>query len=383
MNLILTLLFLVTIAVIGKYVFQKIPVDNLIHNFLNYSGFYYLALGVLLGPYFLNVFTEDVISQSYFVFSLVLGWTGFLIGLQLNFKQVSRFKSAYYFKGLFYFLLNLAIIFALLYVSNYLIIKKLTWLEIILLAVAGGMTSTITISLLIRTKKFDAKSGHFLEFLAAFDNVLGVLTLGVLFAAFQLSTSSQKEALFYLVSAYLIVFLFSLVYKALSKEITSFETELLVILAIILIVVAVSKILQNSVLFLSALLGTTVANFKNVNIKKLYLAVQEWEKPLNFILLFFIGIILRFDTSIIVILIFLFMAIIIIGNLISERIVFKKISKQIGFQTFGLSTVSLAILLDAYLSGAKIEFLSTVVIVYFITNLFSIYSIKKREMIVE
>lgn len=52
MNLILTLLFLVTIAVIGKYVFQKIPVDNLIHNFLNYSGFYYLALGVLLGPYF-------------------------------------------------------------------------------------------------------------------------------------------------------------------------------------------------------------------------------------------------------------------------------------------------------------------------------------------
>ncbi|HHE55069.1 MAG TPA: hypothetical protein ENL21_04755 [Caldithrix abyssi] len=276
MNLILTLLFLVTIAVIGKYVFQKIPVDNLIHNFLNYSGFYYLALGVLLGPYFLNVFTEDVISQSYFVFSLVLGWTGFLIGLQLNFKQVSRFKSAYYFKGLFYFLLNLAIIFALLYVSNYLIIKKLTWLEILLLAVAGGMTSTITISLLIRTKKFDAKSGHFLEFLAAFDNVLGVLTLGILFAAFQLSTSSQKEALFYLVSAYLIVFLFSLVYKALSKEITSFETELLVILAIILIVVAVSKILQNSVLFLSALLGTTVANFKNVNIKKLYLAVQEW-----------------------------------------------------------------------------------------------------------
>ncbi|HHE55070.1 MAG TPA: hypothetical protein ENL21_04760 [Caldithrix abyssi] len=104
---------------------------------------------------------------------------------------------------------------------------------------------------------------------------------------------------------------------------------------------------------------------------------------MNFILFFFIGIILRFDTSIIVLLIFLFMAIIIIRNLISERIVFKKISKQIGFQTFGLSTVSLAILLDAYLSGAKIEFLSTVVIVYFITNLFSIYSIKKREMIVE
>lgn len=377
MNLILTLLFLIALAVVGKYAFQKIPVDNLIHNFLNYSGFYYLILGVLLGPYLLNVFTKDVINQSYFVFSLVLGWTGFLIGLQLNFKQIRRFRSTYYFKGFIYFLINLVVILTLLYGFNYLIIKNLSLLEMLLLSVAGSMTSTITISLLVKTKKFDVKSGHFLEFLAAFDNVLGVLALGILFAAFQFSTASLKEAILFLASAYLMIFLFALIYRALSKEIISFETELLVILALILIVVAVSKILQNSVLFLSAMLGIIVANLKGVNIKKLYLAVQEWEKPLNFILLFFIGIILQFKN--VFLMTILFLIIVTLGNLITERIVLRKISKQLGLHTFGLSAVSLAIALDAYLSGARVELLTLVAIIFFLSNIISIYYVNKTK----
>jgi len=381
MNLILTLVFLVVLAVLGKYVFPKIPLNNLLQNFLNFSGFYYLLLGILLGPYVLNIFTQQVIEQSYFVFSLVLGWTGFLIGLQLNFKQIRRFQKTYYFNALLYFLLNLFLIMGLLSIANYLIFNKLTFLERLLLAVAGSISSTITIGLLARTKQFSTREGHFLEFLAAFDNVLGVLALGVLFAVFQFLNRQSETDLIILVSAYFIVIFFSLIYKHLSRELQSFEAQMLVILSIILIIVAISEILQNSVLFLSAILGMTIANLKGVNIKKLYLLVQEWEKPLNFILLFFIGVVLQIKAVFVLTALFLF--IVVIANLITERIVLKKFSEKMGFQTFGLSTVSLAIMLDAYLSGAKIELVSAIVITYFLTNIFSIYYIKKNRMIAE
>ncbi|APF20957.1 cation:proton antiporter domain-containing protein [Caldithrix abyssi] len=381
MNLILTLVFLVALAVVGKYFFQKIPLNNLFSNFLNYSGFYYLLMGVLFGPFFLNIFTEDVNKHSHYVFSLVLGWTGFLVGLQLNFKQMNRFQRSYYFNSIFYFLLHILFVGSLLLLINCLKIINLSVLELILLSVVGSITSTITIALLAKTKKLSTQESHFLEFLAAFDNVLGIIVLGFLFMVFNILESGWQKSLVILGSAYLVVVFLAFVYKLLAKELKSFETQILVILALILIVVSSSKILQNSILFLSVLLGLIISNFKDINVKKLYLYVQEWEKPLNFILLFFIGIVLQLQD--IYYLAITFFIVVVIANVLTERIVFRNFTHSFGFQTFGLSSVSLAITLDAYLSGARIELLTIVVLIYFLTNILSIYHIKRSGIVAE
>ncbi len=379
MNLILTLVVLVALAVIGKYFFKQVPKDNIFLNFLNYSGFYYLLMGILFGPYLFNLFTQDVIEHSHFVFSLVLGWTGLLMGLQLNLKQMGRFQGNYFFKALIYFFLNAILIFTGIISVKLLKIYDFSYLEILLLSVAGSMTSTITIALLVKSKTFDVSEGHFLEFLAAFDNVLGVFVLGVLFAVYLFISMNLKQALLLLFGAYFIIFCFALVFKMLAQELKTFERQAFVILSIVLIVVATSKILQNSVLFLSMLLGLLIANQKGINVKKLYLAVEDWEKPLNFILLFFIGVVLQVKGIWLVAA--WYFVIIVVANWFVEKWLFKTFSKKIGFQTFGLSTISLAITLDAYLSGGKVEFLSMVVVIYFLTNVFSIYQFKRGGLI--
>ncbi len=374
MNVVLALVFLIIISFAGKYILDNLSIKRLEYSFLNFSGFYYLLLGVIAGPQTLNLFTKDVLLRIDYVFNLIIGWTGFLIGLQLNVKNIRRFPGSLYLKSAFHFFLNFGLNVALLLFVNNMYFKDLGLLEILLMGLIVSMTSILSVGLLVRAKVLPGSRSYFFEFLAAFDNVIGVFVLGVLFIIYHLSKHNSLTAFAFMFGSYLIVLLMAFVYKQLNNEMRAFEEKGLVVLSMVLIVVAVARFFENSVLFLTMLLGAFLVNIKGLDVKKLYLTVQHWEKPLNFILFFFVGVFLRFDLGRLWYLLIVFLAISLISKSISLRALNRSMAQkgERVFLTFGVSSLSFVILLEAYLtnhSTLMLKLLTIVVIMFYFSNL--------------
>ena len=95
-----SLILIVLLAYIGAVFFQKSQSKSLLLKGISHSGIHYLFLGYFLGPHVFDVINAKVLDELSVVIAFILGWTGFLIGLQINFKQMRRFQVNYYWNAL-------------------------------------------------------------------------------------------------------------------------------------------------------------------------------------------------------------------------------------------------------------------------------------------
>ncbi len=384
MTSILGLVLLVVLAIVGKYIFEKIHLKTGTQNFLIYSGTLYLVIGLLLNPDLSKIPELSIFRKNEFFFDFILGWTGFLVGLQLAIKGIKRFPTKYFGYSTLGFLFTFLAVMVAFFIVNPLLNIKLTKLEILLLSIVGGMSSILSVGLLSRQKKIHSYYAHYLQFASAFDNILGVIVFGLLFFAYQAMHLGFGSALLNLGISLLLVFLLAQFYKYFNKEFKTFEEESLLLLGLILIIVGMARLLQNSIIFTSFLFGFMIVNMADT--KKILLTVQEWEKPLNYILFLFIG--LYLDIYIVnyasVLLIFL-IAIFGVKYFVSKQQIKhlhpnRTNSNQQNQTLWGITNISMAMVLDAYFTNyhpQELKLLSIVVIVYYITNVASIYSFKK------
>ena len=389
MTSVLGLVFLVIIAIVGKYLLDKIDVKKIGFSFLIYSGFYYLLLGIFSNPNLLNILDLSVLKKAEFFFDFVLGWTGFLVGLQLNFKGIKRFPKKYYTISILHFIIAFLVISLFFYGLDVTKIIHLSKVHILLLSTIGSMGSVLTIALLVKKRTIRSVNAHFLQFITAFDNVIGIIVLGVLFFIYQLSVSDFNSAIRINGFSYLIVVLLAFFYKYLHNAFKSLEEEALLIIGLILIVVGVAQFLHNSILFLSFLLGALIINMK-VDTKKILMTVQEWEKPLNFILLFTIGLhldfgIIQYGPLFLAFIVIMLIAKYIAGDFYQRfRLHHRHIEKENKLVLYGMSSLSLAMALDAYFTNYNpvlLKLLTIIVLSFYFTNFMVFYFVKQKRQI--
>ena len=358
MNILLSLVFLVLIAYVGSIIFHRYPIKSNWLNSILYSGNLYIVMGFVIGPNVINLINGKIIDQLNVLYALVLGWAGFLIGLQTNFKNLKRFRRLYYYFATSNFFIAFSLSSILLILTFPLILEKLRNTEIIILATASAVTSPIMLGIFLRDHKVHGKTSHLLQFVSGFDNILGVIVLGFTMAIVSNLTMSNGVSigLFTIIIPLVLGGVAVILYFILSKEFIKDQENFLLLISLLIFILGITVYLNQSILFTAFLFGAGISNLPN-NTKKLYLSIQQVEKPLYILLLIFVGVSINFISYKYVILLIVFIIIhflvILISGYLSIAVVQNKlhIRKSIGLANLGMGGLSLAIILDFHLTN--------------------------------
>lgn len=360
MTALLSLVLLVLIAYLGSIFFQKVKIRKPWIKSFAYTGSLYLLLGYLIGPNLFNVFNKEISQQLNVLYALVLGWIGFLIGLQANIKSIKRFQKEYFRFATINIIIAVVISFIALCQSYHLVDRFFNETEIFILAIAGAVTSPIMIAVISRDYKLSGRVSYLLQFAAAFDNMLGIILVGLV-----MSYTSDISFLNIYNPGVLIIFvsiiigtIASYLFCLLSKDMKTDQEIFLLVLGLLLFIVGIAFYLKQSLLFMSFVFGFGIANLP-VNTKKIYLSIQQVEKPLYILLLIFVGANLEFESKEYWLYLAVFIAVNLFAKMISGYFANfsmsqnSRIHKTIGMANLSMGGLSLAIILDFHLTNVS------------------------------
>jgi Kef-type K+ transport system membrane component KefB len=358
MNILISLVLLVLIAYVGSIIFHRFPIQNNWLNSIIYSGNLYILLGFAIGPNVLNLINENTIDQLNVLYALVLGWAGFLIGLQANLKNLKRFRRLYYYFATSNFIVAFCLSSFLLILTFPLVQARFKNIEIIILAIASAVTSPIMLGIFLRDQKVHGRISHLLQFVSGFDNILGVIILGFIMAVISnLSLfNGVSVGLFTIVIPMILGCIASFLYFILAKEFKKDQENFLLLISLLIFILGIAVYLNQSILFTAFLFGAAMSNLP-INTKKLYLNIQQVEKPLYILLLIFVGVSINLVSYKYFILLTVFLVIhlfvILISGYIANTVIRNKLhlSKTIGVANLGMGGLSLAIILDFHLTN--------------------------------
>ncbi len=376
MTPLLSLILLVLIAYVGATFFHKTTHTSILLKSVSHSGIFYLLLGYIIGPNLLKILATNILEDLSLLLAFVLGWTGFLIGLQISTKQMKRFPIYYYWKAIGNFSITFALISGGIMFLNSVLNYYLNLSEILILAVAGTVSSPILIGVLKKDFKIRGKLIHFLQFHSAYDNMLGVITVGLIMTGMKqtLGSSHYHVALTISLSILIVTILAALFYFVV-KDIRSVPQYFLIIVGFVLFLVGMALHLGQSSLFMAFIFGVVLANLP-LNTWKLFQTIANAEKPIYLILLVFMGASLAKLNYLVVIATILFSIWRILNKYVVGRIVFKNIDKNkefpgiIGLTGIGMGGLSLALGIDYHLSSASGggEFILSIIALSYLVN---------------
>jgi hypothetical protein len=386
MTPLLSLILLVLIAYIGAVFLHNIKTSSSLFKGITNSGIIYLLLGYIIGPNVLKILDLNVLDDLALIIAFVLGWTGFIIGLQINTKQMQRFPLSYYWKTLLIFTLNFIFITIGIYLVKQFIYNKLTLTEIIVISIAGSISSPVLIGLLKKDYKIRGKLIHFLQFHSAYDNMVSIVIIGmIIFLGNELKNEVSillKNISILLLGATVMAILF----YYMAKYIKTIPQYFLLIMGFILILVGTANHMGHSVIFISFLFGMVLANLP-INTWRLFQTISNTEKPIYLLLLIFIGTRLSFSSTTIIVVISIFIILRFVIKYFSSMFVisrFKELKphvKIIGLSGMGMGGLSLAFGLDYYLLynyGIGEEILFVLAITFILNDTFSLKLLEKK-----
>lgn len=390
MTALLSLAILVLIAYLGSLLYRKINIDSIWLKGVVYSGVFYIILGYLIGPKILRLVTESVFHELNILFSLVLGWSGFLTGLQLSLKGLRRFPGKYYTQVSIIFTIVLVLLSTTLWISDrYLINLPFSLQAIIMFAVTGSVSSPIMLGVLMKDQQIPGKMAYRLQFNSAYDNVLGVLAGGMVFIAGTAFYWHGEESMLkglQMLFPYGVVGAAIFMYSYIYENMKTGQEKFLLFISLLIITIGIAYKFSQSILFFSFLFGFGLANSK-IPSRQLYRDIQELEKPLYILLLIFTGINLKlYSEPAILIFAVVFIIFRLIIKYVSESTVYivsekdQTIPHTIGIAGIGIGGLALAMALDYLIiyNTQTASIILFIIVVSLVPNdLFSILYIKK------
>jgi Kef-type K+ transport system membrane component KefB len=356
MTPVLGIIFLFLLAYIGTFVYQKYHVAAGWARVFFYSGSLNLVVGYLIGPHFFGLLSDVIISKIYFLLGLVLGWAGFLIGLQVRRAELRRFQSTYYLFSSLNFMLTFFGVTSVLYFMDNILSLSIELPFIILTGILGTVSSPILIGLLKESLNLRGPFIHLLQFSVALDNVVGVIFFGL---TMLLINQSYYEGI-HVVSMIFGSFLFSIfmawLFYKISVLIDNLHQVFLVLIGFLLIIVGVALNLNQSVLLISFVFGVVLTNLP-VDTRTLYQIIDSAEKPLYYLMMIFIGAIIG---KIVLNYLYVVLGLVLLRVVIKyaagylARYPFKSFrhhDTRIGLPKIGMGGIALAMALDFYLSS--------------------------------
>ena len=133
----------------------------------------------MIGPNTLGLLTDTVLNQLNVLVGLVLGWTGFLIGLQAKRTELRRFQKSYFLFATLNMVYMLIGVIIITYFAAKILNIQIGNPYLITFAIMATVSSPILIGALKRDLKIRGQVIHLLQFSVAYDNMLGILFFGI------------------------------------------------------------------------------------------------------------------------------------------------------------------------------------------------------------
>jgi len=236
-----------------------------------FTGAEFIIVGLLLGSDFLNVIDDATLELLRPFVCVILGWVGFLFGLQFDRRTVNNLPGGYVALSAVEAVVTLA---AVLPVAWYLLMKSTNAapdvIAVAAVALAASATCTGLTVLVLIEKRGPPASRHvmtLLRFISSLDSAVGVIAAGVglsLFAVHPFDAASFPMTLQWLVISMCIGLVTAWIFVSLTLTRTS-QAELTVyLLGTIALAGGVAFAFHLSALFVCFICGFLVANLTHV-----------------------------------------------------------------------------------------------------------------------
>lgn len=268
MSIFLGYMLLILIALLGaRWSFRPISIPFFPQNAWP-TVTKYLVVGIALGPYFTNILNTDMLGQLMPVIHLILGWIGFLVGMQLEWRQLRRFPSALFFSTFVHVVIAFGIVFGAFFLLWPLFgISQMASVEGALFLAAVGVCSTPTY-IAIANRYFYPSSPLivFIKFVTSFAAVFGIVLFGFwTFVRNNLHLHEMPLPIFqWLMIAGGLGIILSIIFHSFSRLSTSSSDRLAFTIGILIFSGGLSVYLRLPPLFVNMIAGMI---FVNVNKK--------------------------------------------------------------------------------------------------------------------
>ena len=270
MKALVAIIVLTALALVGSrraFVSGKLPFA--VQTF--FTGAEFIIIGLLLGSEFLNVIDDATLELLRPFVCVILGWVGFLFGLQFDRRTVNNLPNGLVAVSAVEGVVTLA---AVLPVAWYLLMKSTNAasdvIAVAAVALAASAACTGLTALALVKKRGWPGSRHamtLLRFISSLDPAVGVIAAGVglsLFAVHPFDAVSFPMTLQWLVISVCLGSVTAWIFVSLSLTRTS-QAELTVyLLGTIALAGGVAFALHLSALFVSFICGLVVANLTHV-----------------------------------------------------------------------------------------------------------------------
>jgi hypothetical protein len=270
MKALIAVIVLTALALVGSrraLVSRKLPFA--VQTF--FTGAEFIIIGLLLGSDFLNVIDDATLELLRPFVCVILGWVGFLFGLQFDRRTVNNLPTGYVGVSAVEGVVTLA---AVLPVAWYLLMKStnaapdVIAIAAVTLAASAACTGLTTLALVEKRGRPGSRPVMtLLRFISSLDPAVGVIAAGVglsLFAVHPFDAVSFPMTLQWLVISVCLGSVTAWIFVSLSLTRTS-QAELTVyLLGTIALAGGVAFALHLSALFVSFVCGLVVANLAHV-----------------------------------------------------------------------------------------------------------------------
>lgn len=249
----------------------------------------YILFGLVLGPSFLNLITTDIYNNLTFVNDLALGMLAVSIGAELHTQMFKRFGK------------NLSIISLGNSFSTALLVTLATWMlgmEFRFALILGVVSMTISPSgvvAVVKDKKAKGEMTQNLLGLVALDNLICIITFGIVVAFIQSAGASDTSGAAALMGALLDILLAAIlgivvgfIFSYFVQRQLDNDRSLVLLLALILLNTGLSNWLGYSPILTNIMTGVAITNLTN---RKAWLAslLDRVELPIFIVFLTLAG----------------------------------------------------------------------------------------------
>lgn len=322
------------------------------------TGTEYLFLGLLLGPFFLNLLDQKTLTSLEPISTLLLGWVGLLCGFQFEIRELKRFPKTYLSAAVIESLITFVTAASAIYFLIPLwfdITETLKIITSISLGAAASCTAQTGLALL--TAKAINKRSEFILFLRYISSIDSLMALFFFTPVFFVLTQNISQPPWFTLSGFttfvLVIANISLIllYNLFLAQRRNKNELMLVIIGMVVLTSGTAATFHFSPLLANFFIGIFIVNTTREK-ERIFSIVVNAEKPLYLLLLVFIGAYWRPDSlplfSLAMIYCFVRLAGKFTGGFLASKISYKKSRFPVisGFALIEQGGIPLAIIFD-------------------------------------
>lgn len=291
---ILVLILVLLSYILGERAFRvnRLHLESIL--FFAY-GTEFILVGILLGPYVLDLLSVDVIDKLEPLINIALGWIGLMFGFQFRVRDLKLLHTSNYVisgigSSVTYIIVSIAMFIAFAFFITDSTLPQIIQYTLVIASVAV-VSSPAVVAAVVKRSKSHGRISRLLRYVTGLDNVIGVITFGIAYPFFHLTFQSETLVVpgwgWLLISLALglvlgVLFHFFTAPRASSNE------NLMIAVGMVVLSSGIASYLYLSALFINLIVGVVLCNYSERQ-DRFYRLLISAEKPLYGILLIIAG----------------------------------------------------------------------------------------------